>query len=64
MRTKSPQVSRTLRILADYNNAGFGMVSTCVLFSKSSSPFSKSLGIVPSAPIIIGITVTYFPELF
>ena len=35
------------------------MVSTFPLISKSSSPFSNILGIVPSAPTTIGITVTF-----
>ena len=34
------------------------MFSTCPLISKSSDSFINPLGIVPSAPVIIGITVT------
>ena len=34
------------------------MVSSCSLIFNSSSPFNKSSGIVPSAPITTGITVT------
>ena len=41
------QVSRTLlNILIDLNNAVAGMVSTCPLISKFSSPFTKLFGIV------------------
>ena len=35
------------------------MVSTCPLISKSSSRFTNTLEVVPSAPITIGITVTF-----
>ena len=37
----------------------FWLDSSCPLISKSSSPFTKSLGIIPSTQIIIGITVTF-----
>ena len=41
------------------------MVSACPLISKSSSSFTNPLEIVPSTPIMIGITVTFiFPSLF
>ena len=41
------------------------MVSTCPQISKSFSPFTKPLGIVPSAPIEISITVTFmFHSIF
>ena len=43
--------------LADLNTV-LWMVSTCPLISKSSSHFTKYLGIVPSIPTI-GITVTF-----
>ena len=57
---KSPQVSRTLlSILAVLKNAVVWMVSTRPPTSKSSSPFSNPLVTVPSAPITIGIIVTY-----
>ena len=57
---KSPQVSRTLfSILADLNNAAVWMVSTRPLISKSSSPCINPLVTLPSAPITIGITVTF-----
>ena len=56
-KSKSPQVSRTLIcILADLNYAIVWMVSTCPLFSKSSSLFINSLGFVPYALITIGIS--------
>ena len=56
---KSPQVSRTLlSILAVLNNAEVWMVSTRPSTSKSSSPFSNPLVIVPQAPITIGIIIT------
>ena len=57
--SKSPQVSRTLlSIPPALNNAVVWMVSTCSLIFKSFSPFTNPLGIVPSAPTTIGITVT------
>ena len=37
---------------------------SCPLISKSSSPFTNSLGIVPSAPTTIGITVTFMFHSF
>ena len=56
---KSPKVSRTLlSILAVLNNVVVWMVSTRLPTSKSSSPFSHPLFIVPNAPITIGIIVT------
>ena len=58
--SKSPQVSRTLlRIRTDLNSAVVGMVSTCLLISKSSNPFTKHSGIVPRELITIGINVTF-----
>ena len=57
---KSLQFSRTrLSILADLNNAVAWTVSTCPFISKSSCLFTNPLRIVPSAPIRIGITVTF-----
>ena len=57
--SKSPQVFRTLlSFLAVRNNIVFWMVSTRPPTSKSSSPFSNPLVIVPNAPITIGIIVT------
>ena len=59
------QVSGTLlSILADLNNAIVRMVSTCPLISKSFNHFTNPLGIVPSAPIIYGITVTFMFHKF
>ena len=57
---KSPQVFRTLlSILADLNNAVISMVSTRPLISKSPSPCTNHLVIVPKVLIKIGITVTF-----
>ena len=58
--SKSPQVSWTqLSILADLNNAIIWMVSTSLLTSKSSSPFTNPSGVVLSATITISINVTF-----
>ena len=63
--SKSSQVFRTLlSILAGLNKAIVCMVSTYPLISKSSSPFNNPLGIVPSAPITIDITVTFMFHRF
>ena len=40
------------------------MVSTCPLLFKSSNPFTNPLGIVPSAPTTIVITVTFMLHSF
>ena len=62
---KCTQVTRILlSILADLNNAVVSMVSTCSLISKSPSPFTNLLGIVPNALITIGITVTFMLHSF
>ena len=59
-KSKSPRVSRTLlNILADLSNAVVWMVSIRPLITKSSGPFTNPLVIVPSAPITIGVTVTF-----
>ena len=58
--SKPSQVSRTLlSILSDLNIAAVWMVSTCPLISKSSSPCTNPFEFVPSAPIKIGITVSF-----
>ena len=63
--SKSPQVSRTLpTILAVLNNAVVWLVSTRHTISKSFSPFNNPLLIVPKAPIMIGITVTFKFHIF
>ena len=57
---KFPQVSRTfLSILANHNNAVVWIVSTRPLISKSFILYPSPLVTVPSAPITIGITVTF-----
>ena len=40
------------------------MVSSCSLISMSPNPFTNPLGIVPSVPITIGITVTFMFNRF
>ena len=58
--SKSPQVSRTfLSIRPDLNNAVIWMASAGPAMYKYSSPLTKLLMIVLSAPITIGITVTF-----
>ena len=57
---KSSLASRTLlNILTDLNNAKVWIVSSCLLISKLSCPFTNPLGIVPRAPITFGIIVTF-----
>ena len=57
---KSSQISRTLlSILDDLNNVVIWMFSTCPLISKFFSPFTNPLGIVASALVTVGITVTF-----
>ena len=63
--SKSPQVSRTLlSILAELNSTVISMVSARRPISNSSNPLTNSLGIVLSAPITIGITVTFMFHSF
>ena len=63
--SKSPQVTRTLlSILADFNNVVVWMVSTHPLIFKSFSSFINLLMTVSSAPITIGITVTFMFHSF
>ena len=63
--SKLPQISRSLlSILADLNNAVFGMLSTHVLISVSSNPTINPLATLPRAPIRIGITVTFMFHSF
>ena len=55
--SKSSQVFRTLlSILPDLDKAIVWMAS-CSLISKSSSTFTKALGIAPTSPSTIGISV-------
>ena len=57
---KSPHVSRTLlSIMGNLSNTVIWIVSTYPLISKSSSPFTNRLGIVPSALITISVTLTF-----
>ena len=59
------QLSRTLlSILAGLNNAVVWIVSTFLLIYKSLSPFTNPSGIVPSAPITTGITITFMFHSF
>ena len=63
--SKSPRVFRIpLSILADLNNAVVWMVSSLLLISTSSSPFSKPGGIDWTAPITIFIIVIMFISFF
>ena len=63
--SKSPLVSRTLlSILAVLNHVVIWMISTRPPTSKSFSPFSNPLVIVPNAPIKIGIIVTFMFHSF
>ena len=58
--SKTLQVIRTLlSILTDLNNAVVSTVSTEPLISMSSNLFVNTLQIIPSAPITVGITVTF-----
>ena len=58
--SKSPQVSKTvLSNLGNLKNAVLWMDSTCLLFSKSSSPFINPSVTVQRAPITIGINITF-----
>ena len=57
---KFPKVSRTLlSILADLNNAVVWVAFSRPLISESSNLIINSLVTVPSAPITIGIIVTF-----
>ena len=63
--SKSPQVSRAvLSIQANLNNAVVWMVSTHALISNPLSPITNPLVTVLSAPITIGITVTFIFHSF
>ena len=53
-----------LSILADLNNAVVWMISIRPVISKFSHPCTNPLVTVPSAPITIGITVTFMLHRF
>ena len=58
--SKSPKVSRTLlKILAALYYAAVWIVSSHLPISKSANLLTKRLGTVASAPVIIGITVSF-----
>ena len=63
LKPKREQVSTglmtLLNILVDLNNAAVWMVTINPPIFNSSIPLTKSLGIIPSATITIGITVTF-----
>ena len=60
--SKSPLVSRTLlSILADLNTVVW-ILSSRPLISNSSSRVTKLLGIVLSAPIKIGCTISFMSQ--
>ena len=62
---KSSRISRTRHsILVDLSNAIVCIVSARSLISSSSTPHNKYLRIVPSAQIIIDITVTFIVHNF
>ena len=57
--SKTSQASRTLlSILADHNISVVWMITYPLIFD-SSIPLTNFLGIFPTAPITIGITVTF-----
>ena len=61
----SSQNSRTLlSILTDLNNFAVWMVSIRPLIFNSPSPFTKPLGIIPSASITTGITFIFMSHSF
>ena len=64
--SKSPQVAKTLCILADLIYAVIWRVFTCLLIFKSSGSFTNSLGVIPSAQktIIIIIIILFIWECF
>ena len=61
---KSPQINRALLSVLTDLNAVVWLVPSRPLISRSSSRFTKPLGIVPSAPITSGITVTFIFHRF
>ena len=62
---KFPQISSTCRrILADCSNTVFFNSTILVSIPISFSLFGNAFGVVPSAPIITGITLTFFFQSF
>ena len=63
--SKSPRFFRTLfSILIDFSNAVVWMVSSRPLISKPSSPCTKHLATISSAPVTIGITDSFMFHVF
>ena len=56
------RIHRSLQ--ADLKSAGITMILILPLISSSQNPLFRSLGSVPRAPIIIGITVTFMLHRF
>ena len=54
-------ILKSLSNLSDQNNEAVRMVSTSPLISQSTRPCTDPLANVPSAPITIGIIVTFIP---
>ena len=49
--------------MTDLNNVVVWMVSTLPPIYNTYSPFTKPLEIVPNAPVITGITVTFMSHI-
>ena len=63
--SKPPHVSRILlNILIELNSVIVLVILIQLLISNSSWPLTKPLGTIPSAPITIGITITFMFDSF
>ena len=63
--SKSSRVFTTIRnILADLNNTLVWIVSARPQIYESFIPFTKPLGIAPTAPITNGIVILHFWNFF